>query len=72
MDNIVGGRRIGLVRLQREKKTQKLHEIKEVRHISDTAAVIDPVRELTAVAAPSKVRFLECDHKQTLIYAGTN
>lgn len=49
----------GVVRLQKEKKSQQLRAVKEVLHNSTSAAVIDPIRELIAMAALSKVRLFK-------------
>ena len=43
----------GVVRLQRESKSGKLRAVKEV--VRSEAAAIDPLRELTAMAALAKV-----------------
>lgn len=65
-DKVIGGGGFGLVRLQKETKTQQLRAVKEVRYLSHAAAVFDPIRELTAMAALSKVRCPEYHRERTL------
>ena len=55
LPRVLGRGGFGIVRLQRERKTAQLRAVKEVPHNSETASVIDPVRELIAMAALSKV-----------------
>lgn len=45
----------GVVKLQMEKKTREVRAVKEVPRNSDAAAIIDPLRELIAMASLSKV-----------------
>lgn len=44
----------GVVRLQQEQRTKQLRAVKEVSHLS--ASLIDPLRELVAMAELAKVR----------------
>lgn len=55
---MIGDGGFGVVRLQKEMNTKQLRAVKEVRHNSSYASIIDPMRELTTMAALSKVRMM--------------
>lgn len=58
-ERVLGSGGFGVVKLQRKIQrdgtSQRLRAVKQVPHSTNSAAVIDPIRELIAMAALSKV-----------------